>query len=136
MRTRKILRKGTNYYRTTNSDCTLPLHEQRVCIRGDNCIEYSWQLSDWTSCLVNGGFEQCGVGHKERYSWCRDQQGRPMENFHCEKVSYSIIYISREVSYCIIYLSSLSSVGWDTRRGTPGAEISRDDPWRTSTVKR
>ncbi|XP_041371854.1 thrombospondin type-1 domain-containing protein 7A-like isoform X2 [Gigantopelta aegis] len=85
-RTRKILRKGTNYYRTTNSDCTLPLHEQKACVRGDNCIEYSWQLSDWTSCLVNGGFEQCGVGHKERYAWCRDQQGRPMENFHCEKI--------------------------------------------------
>ncbi|KAJ8307362.1 hypothetical protein KUTeg_015446 [Tegillarca granosa] len=37
------------------------LMEMKMCIRGDNCMEYSWELSSWTSCLVNNGLDNCGV---------------------------------------------------------------------------
>ena len=71
----------------SSDDCAPALRDARVCIRGDNCFEYSWELSDWTSCLINDGSEVCGVGHKERYAMCRDEAGLRVDDFKCSEVS-------------------------------------------------
>ena len=71
----------------SSDDCSPALRDAKVCIRGDNCFEYSWELSDWTSCLINDGSEVCGVGHKERYAMCRDEAGLRVDDFKCSEVS-------------------------------------------------
>ncbi|KAL4229485.1 Thrombospondin type 1 repeat-containing protein [Mactra antiquata] len=66
-----------------------PLHacpsllEERFCIRGDNCVEYNWKMTDWTTCLVNNGQDECGQGHKERYPVCQDQSGMIVADTEC-----------------------------------------------------
>jgi hypothetical protein len=44
-------------------------------------------MTDWTSCLVNYGEDECGVGHKERYRVCQDQTGRTVEDEKCTEVN-------------------------------------------------
>ncbi|XP_048238540.1 thrombospondin type-1 domain-containing protein 7A-like isoform X1 [Haliotis rufescens] len=84
-RSRNLLRKPASYFIKSHNNCT-HMVEQQPCVRGDNCIEYSWQLSEWTSCLVNSGHDECGVGHKERYAWCRDERGRTVDSIYCTKI--------------------------------------------------
>ncbi|ESO93479.1 hypothetical protein LOTGIDRAFT_119061, partial [Lottia gigantea] len=82
-RVRKKMRESSKYY--ANEKCG-QLVEERTCLKGDNCIEYSWELSDWSTCLVNSGYETCGVGHKERYSICRNSQRKIVPNYMCEQI--------------------------------------------------
>ncbi|XP_070183544.1 thrombospondin type-1 domain-containing protein 7A-like, partial [Littorina saxatilis] len=82
-RARSILRYGGQY---STDDCAPALQDVKVCIKGDNCFEYSWELSDWTSCLINDGSEVCGVGHKERFAMCRDDAGQRVEDYRCTEL--------------------------------------------------
>ncbi|PVD37229.1 hypothetical protein C0Q70_04224 [Pomacea canaliculata] len=75
VRSRKVLR-------TAGQNC-MAQQDVRVCLKGDTCIEYSWELSDWTSCLVNDGSEVCGVGHKERFALCRNEAGQRVDDHKC-----------------------------------------------------
>ncbi|XP_053409281.1 thrombospondin type-1 domain-containing protein 7A-like isoform X2 [Mercenaria mercenaria] len=79
IRTRTVLRQPSD---DPIHVCPILLDE-RFCIRGDNCVEYTWILTDWTSCLVNNGQDECGVGHKERYPVCQDQTGRIVDDELC-----------------------------------------------------
>lgn len=67
------------------------LFEELFCIRGDNCVEYYWKMTDWTSCLVNNGHDECGFGHRERYPVCKDQSGRIVDDSECVTVSSDCI---------------------------------------------
>ena len=87
-RFRKVLRKPGNYNMRSCTDQT----ESLLCERMKNCIEYSWELSDWKSCLVNGGDAQCGVGHKERYAWCKNERNEMVDSYKCEEVRYKLGY--------------------------------------------
>ncbi|KAI8778137.1 thrombospondin type-1 domain-containing protein 7A, partial [Biomphalaria glabrata] len=82
-RYRSVLRWPRDYdmmrYCTTQQD-------ERTCERQVNCIEYSWELSDWTSCLVNEGRADCGVGHKERFAMCRNEAGAKVESYKCQQL--------------------------------------------------
>lgn len=49
-------------------------------------MEYSWELASWTTCLVNNGRDDCGVGYKNRYAICKDHNGMVVEQSHCIKV--------------------------------------------------
>ncbi|BFZ22563.1 hypothetical protein BsWGS_25602 [Bradybaena similaris] len=83
-RTRHVLRSpGTG--EASSVTCSIK-REERPCERWKNCIEYSWELSDWTSCLVNGGESDCGVGHKERYAFCRNENNLVVEPYKCEQL--------------------------------------------------
>ncbi|KAL8558647.1 hypothetical protein ACOMHN_022569 [Nucella lapillus] len=82
-RSRFVLRYAGQY---SSSDCSSALQDVRVCIRGDNCFEYSWELSDWTTCLINDGSAVCGVGHKERYALCRNDGGQRVEDYRCSEL--------------------------------------------------
>ncbi|CAL1528375.1 unnamed protein product, partial [Lymnaea stagnalis] len=82
-RVRNVLRNPGSY------SMTRPCHpqmEERACQRQKNCIEYSWEIADWTSCLVNGGSAECGVGHKERFAICRNEVGEKVEGYRCEEL--------------------------------------------------
>ncbi|KAK6181753.1 hypothetical protein SNE40_009543 [Patella caerulea] len=83
-RTRKRMRSSSQHY-SSESQCG-KLIEERLCRKGDNCIEYSWEISNWSTCLVNGGYETCGVGHKERYAICRNGESKTVSNYYCEKI--------------------------------------------------
>ena len=45
-------------------------------------------MSEWTSCLVNNGLAECGIGHRERFPVCRDQDDRIVEDMECEQVNW------------------------------------------------
>ena len=62
------------------------LLEERLCIKGENCVDYRWQMSEWTSCLVNSGLVECGMGHRQRYAVCRDHNNQVVENTLCKEV--------------------------------------------------
>ncbi|XP_012942824.1 thrombospondin type-1 domain-containing protein 7A [Aplysia californica] len=82
-RHRQVLRRPAQYASSLACDTKT---EERSCERMKNCIEYSWELSDWTSCLVNGGGAECGVGHKERYAICGNERGEKVESYKCEEL--------------------------------------------------
>ena len=65
MRTRTVVRQA----KFPQQQCEAE-KETRTCEKMKNCFEYSWELSDWTSCLVNDGEAECGVGHYERSDLC------------------------------------------------------------------
>ncbi|XP_052804646.1 thrombospondin type-1 domain-containing protein 7A-like [Mya arenaria] len=80
-RIRSVLRRPNG-----NPIYTCPLlREERFCIRGENCLEYSWVMTEWTTCLINNGSDTCGVGHRERYPICEDHNGRVVQNSVCFK---------------------------------------------------
>ncbi|XP_033731850.1 thrombospondin type-1 domain-containing protein 7A-like isoform X2 [Pecten maximus] len=81
----RTIRRESAAYSEYQSTCP-PLTESRHCIRGENCIEYSWELAQWTTCLVNNGLDDCGVGHKERYAICKNHFGRVVDNKLCKYV--------------------------------------------------
>ncbi|KAL5011039.1 hypothetical protein ScPMuIL_013344 [Solemya velum] len=81
---RRVVLREPKSYSTFGTRCP-PLLEERVCVKGDNCMEYNWSLSDWTSCLVNSGLNECGIGHKERHAICRNHLRDIMDNEVCEK---------------------------------------------------
>ncbi|KAH9496076.1 Thrombospondin type-1 domain-containing protein 7A [Bulinus truncatus] len=82
-RYRSVLRWPRNYDKIRQC---VQQQDERTCERQVNCIEYSWELSDWTSCLVNEGRSDCGVGHKERFAICRNEVGEKVENYRCQKL--------------------------------------------------
>ncbi|KAK3106621.1 hypothetical protein FSP39_023848, partial [Pinctada imbricata] len=65
-RTRKIMRNSKPGFKP----CPFDLEQTSPCRKGHNCKEYMWEWSAWTSCLVNNGKDDCGVGHKERFPIC------------------------------------------------------------------
>ncbi|GFO20406.1 thrombospondin type-1 domain-containing protein 7a [Plakobranchus ocellatus] len=79
-RTRTVLRYPASYARSRR--CT-DEREDRPCLQ--NCAVYKWELSDWTSCLVNGGRAECGAGHKEKYVICRNQRGEKVDRHLCDE---------------------------------------------------
>ncbi|KAL8591122.1 hypothetical protein ACOMHN_063746 [Nucella lapillus] len=79
-RTRTVLREATPI---ASHNCAMALRDVKVCIRGDNCHEFRWELSDWTSCLVRGGSDVCGAGRKERFARCTDHDGKTVHDWKC-----------------------------------------------------
>ncbi|XP_052094228.1 thrombospondin type-1 domain-containing protein 7B-like isoform X2 [Mytilus californianus] len=77
VRTREVLRY-LNY-----NNCP-EVRETKPCIKNDNCIEYYWEWSSWTTCLINNGMDNCGVGHKERYLICKNHFGHNVDSEFCE----------------------------------------------------
>ena len=55
-------------------------------MKGDNCAYYRWQIEPWTSCLINNGTDNCGVGYRESYMYCEDENHRRVDDDHCIKV--------------------------------------------------
>nr|KAG5690489.1 hypothetical protein BaRGS_033329 [Batillaria attramentaria] len=80
-RNRSVLRYPSQY--SIGSEDCAPAQDVKVCIKGENCFEYSWELSDWTSCMINDGSEACGTGHKERFAMCRNEAGQRVDDVKC-----------------------------------------------------
>ncbi|KAK7474871.1 hypothetical protein BaRGS_00033873, partial [Batillaria attramentaria] len=80
-RNRSVLRYPSQY--SIGSEDCAPAQDVKVCIKGENCFEYSWELSDWTSCMINDGSEACGTGHKERFAMCRNEAGQRVYDVKC-----------------------------------------------------
>ncbi|KAK3612198.1 hypothetical protein CHS0354_016588 [Potamilus streckersoni] len=81
VRKRQIMRRPYPIHR-----CNSSLEESRLCLKGDNCIEYRWEFSEWTSCLINSGLDECGVGHMQRHAICKNHFHEEVEHYMCEKV--------------------------------------------------
>lgn len=88
-RTSGVLRMPASY--AVSQTCSAQ-KEDRLCEKWTNCMEYTWELSDWTSCLVNYGSADCGVGHKERYVVCRNINGEVVPPFRCEEVRINSLF--------------------------------------------
>lgn len=83
------------------------LLDEKLCVRGDNCVVYEWLTAPWTSCLINNGTEECGVGYRERFTYCVDEHGRTVEDRFCIKVRSSN-QIAIENCYLCFYIHTLS----------------------------
>ncbi|GAB1603748.1 thrombospondin type-1 domain-containing protein 7A-like, partial [Argonauta hians] len=84
-RTRKVLREPDKFKRDI-APCP-PLREELACIKGRNCREFIWKVSDWTSCLVNNGNSACGIGKKDRFVMCTDYYGKIQRSHYCYQVA-------------------------------------------------
>ncbi|CAG5115297.1 unnamed protein product, partial [Candidula unifasciata] len=82
-RVRGVLRLPASY--AVTQTCVAQT-EERLCEKWKNCFEYFWEFSDWTSCLVNYGDAECGVGHKERFAFCRNENGEKVDPIVCQEI--------------------------------------------------
>lgn len=85
-RTRFIVRKPM-----APAAFSCPLLEEKLpCVLNDNCFNYSWNLTEWTTCTIPDG-ATCGEGIKQRGVVCQRSDGRSVEEELCQKVKKKYI---------------------------------------------
>lgn len=81
-RSRKIMRHASMY----NPRCG-ETEDYKDCMKDMNCVDYHWEWMAWTSCLINNGQEECGVGLQERFPVCRTHNEVDVDDRICTKVN-------------------------------------------------
>ncbi|XP_064597210.1 thrombospondin type-1 domain-containing protein 7B-like [Liolophura sinensis] len=80
-RNRQVLRTPAD-----EKDVCPVLSEEEPCMQGHNCFEFSWQVSPWSSCILEDRNNDCGIGWKRRFALCRMSNGTRVESIKCEKL--------------------------------------------------
>ncbi|GAB6032368.1 thrombospondin, type I, domain containing [Chamberlinius hualienensis] len=60
------------------------LDEKALCVLNENCYNFAWNLTEWTSCTIPDG-ATCGEGVKQRGVVCLRSDDRSVELEHCRK---------------------------------------------------
>lgn len=82
-RTRTITRKPWG----TGISCPL-MEEKESCALNENCFNYVWNLTEWTSCTIPDE-ATCGEGVKQRGVICERSDGRSVAPEYCIKSGVS-----------------------------------------------
>ncbi|XP_061179700.1 thrombospondin type-1 domain-containing protein 7A-like [Saccostrea echinata] len=80
-RSRKIMRHASMYH----SRCG-ETEQYKDCVKDINCVDYHWEWMPWTSCLINNGQDDCGVGLQERFPVCRTHNEEDVDDRICNKI--------------------------------------------------
>ncbi|XP_070587525.1 thrombospondin type-1 domain-containing protein 7B [Erythrolamprus reginae] len=60
--------------------------QQRPCILNLNCFQYSYNLTDWSTCQLNEN-SACGQGIRNRLLSCIRSDGKAVNMNHCEQLN-------------------------------------------------
>ncbi|CAM1302174.1 Uncharacterised protein g3175 [Pycnogonum litorale] len=82
-RRRNVLRPANLSY--ANSISCPSLNQKEPCTLGGNCFTYHWNVTQWSSCVLQEG-AVCGKGNMKRGISCQRSDGRPVEYSFCDKI--------------------------------------------------